>query len=264
MRSTAEDGFSVEAFYKGVLTFQDWEIFPGHRVKGVKPVCRDLDLLGVAERLTDSPRVLEIGPWNGFFGFELLRRGACELVGLGPDDPDQTAFLRTAKLLEVEDRVHYIRDSVYNIAEHQLGRFDIVMFLGVIYHLRHPLLALDALHDHCTKETTLLLDSPTIDNVNRIAEESDQAVMREPWKAVGHVPIAAFVRGRVVTPLAADPYNWFIPNSVCLRGWVVSAGFEVEHEHVADNWMWLRARRNDRPFAVGVEGYNGARATQDS
>jgi SAM-dependent methyltransferase len=263
MRGTAPQGFKAEEFYEGVLTFQDWEIFPGHRVKGSKPVARDLGLLGVPERLEGSPRVLEIGPWNGFFGFELLRRGASELVGLGPDDPNQTAYLRTVSLLEVESRVRYICDSVYNIARYDLDKFDIVMFLGVIYHLRHPLLALDALYDHCHPQTMFLLDTPTIDDVGRIADEPDHDAMREPWKAVGHIPLTAFVRGGMATPLAADAYNWFIPNSVCLHGWMASSGFEIVHEYVANNWMWVQARQTARPFEQGFEGYNSARATQD-
>jgi tRNA (mo5U34)-methyltransferase len=263
MRTTAPGGFDVKTFYKGVYTFQDWEIFPGHRVSGDKPVGQALDLLGVPQFLAGSPRVLEIGPWNGFFGFELLRRGAGELVGLGPDDPDQTAFFRTAKLLEVDDRVRYIRDSVYNIGQHWLGKFDIVMFLGVIYHLRHPLLALDMLYDHCGNESILLLDSPTIDHEHRIAYGSDQEAMREPWKAVGPIPLAVFARGGTVTPLAVDQYNWFVPNSVCLRGWVASAGFSIEREHVVADWMWLQAKRTERPFVVNLEGYNAAAPTRN-
>jgi len=260
MRQTAPAAFDAAAFYQGVQTFQDWDVFPGHHVAGIKPVMRDLNLLGVPDHLAGSPRVLEIGPWNGFFGFELLRRGAGELVALGPDDPDRTGWSGTVRLLEIESRVRYIRDSVYHIASHRLGAFDLVLFLGVVYHLRHPLLALDLLHDHSRAGGMLLLDSPTIDHVHRIAPPAAQDVLGESWKSVRHVPLAAFVRGGVDTPLAADAYNWYVPNSTCLRGWVRSSGFEISREYVAEEWMWLQARRVDRPFAPGLEGFNSASA----
>lgn len=255
MRLTAPAGFDAAEFYREVYTFQSWEIFPGHVVPGAKPVGEHLQMMGIAPRLNDA-RVLEIGPWNGFFGFELLRRGARELVALGPDDPDATGFHRTARLLEIEDRVKYIRGSVYNIAQHQLGTFDLVLFLGVIYHLRHPLLALDVLHDHCAENATVLIDSPTIDMVKNVAAEADCPTLQPSWEAVGGIPLTTFVRGDVAAPLARDNYNWFIPNSPCFRAWVVSSGYAIEHEHNGRDWISVRARPVARPFQDGLEGYN--------
>src|SRR5271154_1641844 len=113
MRLTAPAGFNVAAFYSDVPTFQAWEIFPNHRIAGAKPVALHLDVMGVPDRL-DGARILEIGPWNGFFGFELVRRGASELVALGPDNPQDTGFLRTIKLLEIEDQVKYVQSSIYD------------------------------------------------------------------------------------------------------------------------------------------------------
>ena len=58
MKQTAPAAFDAAKFYQGVQTFQDWNVFPGRYVAGIKPVVRDLNLLGVPEHLEGSPRVL--------------------------------------------------------------------------------------------------------------------------------------------------------------------------------------------------------------
>jgi tRNA (mo5U34)-methyltransferase len=204
----------------------------------------------------DGSRVLDIAPWNGFFGFECLRRGARELVALGPEDPDVTGFARTVQLLEITDKVHYIQGSVYDIRKLCLGKFDIVLFLGLIYHLRHPLLAIDLLHDHCDAEAMFLIDSPLANRVAHVAEPDKAGALKPAWEAIQHIPIAMFVRGGADVPLARDPFNWFIPNEACLGVWLASSGFEIIHHVTAGNWCSMRARPVERPFADGLEGFN--------
>ncbi len=257
MRTTAPPNFNVERFYQGVKLFQKWDVFEGHTAAGSKDVVAHFRSLGAPERM-DGLRVLDIAPWNGFFGFECLRRGARELVALGPDDPESTNFDNTARLLDVQNRVRYVRASVYDIKQYDIGTFDIVMCLGLIYHLRHPLLAIDLLHDHCKDNAMFLIDCPVADAVGRLVSNDQKAEFEQAWQTVQRFPLSLFVRGGLPTPLSGDPFNWFIPNQECLRAWVRSGGFEILHEKATHNNSWhsVKARKSERPFETGVEGYD--------
>ena len=93
--------------------------------------------------------VLDIGCNGGFYSMEMKRRGADRVVGIDFDDDylAQARFAATVEGLDIEFR----QMSVYDVAA--LGeRFDVVFFIGVLYHLRHPLLALDLIHEHVTRD----------------------------------------------------------------------------------------------------------------
>src|SRR5690606_17761888 len=89
--------------------------------------------------------VLDIGCNAGFYALAAKRAGAARVVGID-SDPDYLAQARFAAEVSGLD-IEYRQLSVYDVAA--LGeRFDVVLFLGVLYHLRHPLLALDLIHEH--------------------------------------------------------------------------------------------------------------------
>src|SRR3954463_3866024 len=93
--------------------------------------------------------VLDVGCNGGFYSIEMKRRGADRVVAIdwGERYLAQARFAAEVSGLDIE----FQRLSVYDIAT--LGeRFDIVLFMGVLYHLRHPLLALDLLHAHVTRD----------------------------------------------------------------------------------------------------------------
>jgi beta-xylosidase/SAM-dependent methyltransferase len=89
--------------------------------------------------------VLDIGCNGGFYAIEMKRRGADRVLGVDFDDRylEQARFAAEVKGVDIEFR----KLSVYDVAQLQ-ERFDVVLFMGVLYHLRHPLLALDLIHDH--------------------------------------------------------------------------------------------------------------------
>src|ERR1051326_6195040 len=94
--------------------------------------------------------VLDIGCNAGFYALEMKRRGAARVVGID-SDPAYLAQARFAAGVLGADS-EFRRLDVYDLA--RLGeRFDLVLFMGVLYHLRHPLLALDLLHEHAVKDT---------------------------------------------------------------------------------------------------------------
>ena len=96
--------------------------------------------------------VLDIGCNAGFYSMEMKRRGADRVVGID-DDPHCVAQARFATSVEGLS-VEYRQLSIWDIGA--LGeKFDIVIFMGVLYHLRHPLLALDLIHEHVAKDLLL-------------------------------------------------------------------------------------------------------------
>src|SRR5579875_4123823 len=83
---------------------------------------------------------------------EMKRRGAARVLGIDTDE----RYLRQARFAaEVEEvDVEFIRLPVWDVAA--LGeKFDLVIFRGVLYHLRHPLLALDLIHEHAARDMLL-------------------------------------------------------------------------------------------------------------
>src|SRR5215210_3451931 len=96
--------------------------------------------------------VLDIGCNGGFYSIEMKRRGADRVVAIDTE----AMYLNQARFAaEMSDVEIEFRDlSVYDVAK--LGeRFDLVIFMGVLYHLRHPLLALDLIHDHVARDLLL-------------------------------------------------------------------------------------------------------------
>jgi tRNA (mo5U34)-methyltransferase len=105
-------------------------------------------------------RVLDIGHAEGFFSFEAERRGAAEVVGIENYPPMARKFEICRAALGSRARSYLT--SVYDLHPKAFGTFDLVMFFGVLYHLRHPLLALEKIHSVCTG--TLLMQTATCDN----------------------------------------------------------------------------------------------------
>lgn len=152
-------GLDAEALFEGVHWHQSYELFEGVDVPGRNPVETLLRAIDLPRDLSGM-RVLDIGAWNGCFSFECERRGAAEVVAYSPEDPEEGGFARLARALG--SNVSYIRGSVYEISRDRLGGFDLVLFLGVLYHLRHPLLALDKIREVC--DGTMLLETHVIDH----------------------------------------------------------------------------------------------------
>ncbi len=256
MRSNAPDGFEISEFFDGIYTFQNWEVFPGHKTTGPKDVCAHMDSLGIPQRL-EGLRILDIAPWNGFFSFECARRGAREIVSLGPDDPAATGYYKTREILEI-DNCHYVRASVYDLSPQQHGTFDIVLFLGLIYHLRHPLLALDRIYD--VANGRLFTDSPIIDKLvfDKTLSETQQRQILDQGALIHELlPMTYYTKAAET----GDPYNWFIPNRRAFKDFVESSGFRIDMAtDDGGGWAWIAATKAARPFAVGLEGWNEAAA----
>ena len=163
--------------------------------------------------------VLDIGCNGGFYSIEMKRRGADRVVGID-SDPQYLAQARFAAAVcgvEVELRCM----SVYEVAALR-EKFDWVLFMGVFYHLRHPLLALDLLHEHAVKDwllfQSMLRGSGKVSPVEPDYPFSEQDIFEDPG-----FPRMHFIERNY----SGDPTNWWIPNRACVEAMLRSAGFHL-------------------------------------
>ena len=180
--------------------------------------------------------VLDIGCNAGFYALEMKRRGAQRVVGI---DSDPEYLAQAAFAAEIHDvSIELRRLSVYDVAA--LGeRFDIVLFMGVVYHLRHPLLALDLIHRHVASD--LLVFQSMLRGSREIATVAGdyEFTASAPFEQPGY-PRLHFVEQRY----ANDPTNWWIPNRACVEAMLRSAGFAIT-DHPEDE-VYV-CRRVDAP-----------------
>jgi tRNA (mo5U34)-methyltransferase len=166
--------------------------------------------------------VLDIGCNGGFYSMAMKKRGADRVLGIDWDERYLAQARFAAEVSEVD--VEFKRLSVYDVATLR-ERFDIVLFMGVLYHLRHPLLALDLLHEHVTRD--LLVFQSMLrgsDNVEPLADDYSFDETRV-FDADGY-PKLHFVERKYT----GDQTNWWIPNRAAAEAMLRSAGFTtIDH-----------------------------------
>lgn len=164
--------------------------------------------------------VLDIGCNAGFYAFEMKRRGADQVVAIDPDPRYLAQARLAAEVLGLD--IELAELDVYRVAELR-ARFDLVIFMGVLYHLRHPLLALDLLHDHVVNDQllfqSLVRGSPEVAPILPDYPFGETAIFDRP----GH-PAMYFVEHCY----AGDWTNWWIPNRAAIEAMLRSAGFAIE------------------------------------
>jgi len=171
--------------------------------------------------------VLDIGCNAGFYSIEMKRRGAGRVLGID-SDPRYLAQARlVAETLGFPD-IEYRQLSVYDVGA--LGeRFDLVVFMGVLYHLRHPLLALDLIREHVAGE--LLLFQTMQQGAGDVLQVPEDHPFHQPGTAIPPTcfdnpayPRMHFIEGS----FAHDWTNWWAPNAACSQAMLRSAGFAIE------------------------------------
>jgi tRNA (mo5U34)-methyltransferase len=163
--------------------------------------------------------VLDIGCNAGFYSIEMKRRGAERVVAIDTDEKylAQARFAAEVNGTDIEFR----NLSVYRVGElHE--QFDLVLFMGVLYHLRHPLLALELLHEHVVADL-LVAQSLLRGSKESLTVPPDFPFWEEEVFDDEKFPRMYFVEKR----FANDPTNWWIPNRACFQAMLRSAGFEI-------------------------------------
>jgi tRNA (mo5U34)-methyltransferase len=181
----------------------------------------------------DGKRVLDIGAWDGYWTFEALKRGAREVVAIDDfsdymgnlDKRDRNAW-ETFDLCRdafgySEEVCKRIEMSMYDIAESNLGIFDIVFFFGTLYHLRHPLLALDKISAICNG--AIYIESAILDDFSPY-----QGGLGHGYP--GQQMVMEFYPGK---EYGSNETNWWAPTLVCLMNMILSSGFKK-----VDGWKF--------------------------
>jgi tRNA (mo5U34)-methyltransferase len=205
---------------QGVRTAPDHFLgdYPRFKYEGFAHVIPD-DLTGKS--------VLDIGCNAGFYAMEMKRRGAARVLGVDFDERylDQARFASEA--LGFAD-IEYRQLSIYDVAS--LGeRFDLVIFMGVLYHLRHPLLALDLIREHVAGDLMLFqtMQQGSKDTIEVPAEHP----FFEPgtWRPSPIFDEPAYPKMHFIEKSFANDWtNWWAPNAACSAALLRAAGFTIE------------------------------------
>jgi tRNA (mo5U34)-methyltransferase len=215
--------------------WHSFELPGGRRIDGA------VELAALKLRLAQFPipedlrgkRVLDIGAWDGWYSFEMERRGA-EVMAI--DCWDNPRFREVHEILQ--SRVDYRQLDIYELTPTRIGRFDIVLFMGVLYHLKHPLLALERV---CALATEMA------------AVES--FVLREEHLPGGGVGQRTMLEFYETDEFGGQTDNWIGPTLPCLLAFCRTAGFArtelrsvLEHgASVACYRRWEEAGAGEKP-----------------
>ena len=219
------------------------------RVDALGPWFHNIDLKGVPTApdhfLGDYPRdkflrfadalpadltgktVLDIGCNAGFYSVEMKRRGADRVLGIDSDDRYLAQARLAAEALGYRG-IEFAKLSVYDVGA--LGeRFDLVIFMGVLYHLRHPLLALDLIREHVAGDQ-MLFQTMQQGSTEMLAVPEDHpffvpgTTTPPPFFDDAGYPKLHFIE----RAFANDWTNWWAPNPACSQAMLRAAGFTVE------------------------------------
>lgn len=195
----------------------------------------------VPEDLTGRT-VLDIGCNAGFYSIEMKRRGAERVLGIDSDE----RYLAQARLAAevIGLRVEFQQMSVYEVGTLR-QKFDVVLFMGVLYHLRHPLLALDLIHEHAAKD--LLIFQSMQRGAREVMEVKRDYDFFETWPFdKPDFPRLHFVEHSY----AHDETNWWVPNRACVEAMLRSSGFRIIAHPEEEVYLCQRAEAPEGAGAV--------------
>jgi SAM-dependent methyltransferase len=149
------------AFYHTV------EFAPGRRTEGWTVIAPIVDMIIDTMRGLNfrGKRVLDIGCRDGALSFEAERLGASAVIGIDSNLPvENIAFLKQA----LRSQAQFEQSSLYALRAESYGLFDIILLPGVVYHLRYPFLGLRLMRDLLPDGGTLLVETATFADANRL------------------------------------------------------------------------------------------------
>jgi tRNA (mo5U34)-methyltransferase len=185
----------------------------------------------IAKQIPDDlsgATVLDIGCNGGFYCIQMKQRGAQRVLGIDVDDRylNQARFAAGQLALDIE----FQKRSVYDVVD-LAGQFDYVFFMGVFYHLRYPLYALD----NIIKKVRGKLVFQTMVRGSEQAKTFDRNYHfwnKEVFKDADY-PLMYFVEHEY----ANDPTNWWIPNVSACEAMLRSSGLEIVAHPETETWI---------------------------
>jgi tRNA (mo5U34)-methyltransferase len=166
------------------------------------------ELWQLDEELLKGKTVLDIGAWDGYFSFLAERLEAKKVTALDVDV--KKGFMIARKILE--SNVEYVTKDIMDTTPENIGTFDVVLYPGVLYHMKFPYLSLHKVADLVKDGGRLFVEThtcqlPDHDNVGR------------------PMPVMKFYPNK---ELNKDPTNWWGPNNTCVIQMLQTLGFRVE------------------------------------
>ena len=199
-----------------------------HHFLGDFPRIKWQHIAGAIPEDLDGATVLDVGCNAGFYSIEMKKRGAKRVLGIDVDDRylEQARFAAQTLGFEIELE----KCSVY-AADRLAGQFDYVLFMGVFYHLRYPLFALDKL----IKKVGGKLVFQTM--VRGSCETRHWAEDYPFWNTEifeeRDFPAMYFIEKRY----SGDPTNWWIPNRAAVEAMLRSSGLDIESHPEPETWV---------------------------
>ena len=163
--------------------------------------------------------VLDIGCNAGFYSFELAKRGA-SVTAIDIDDHYLSQARWAASIFDLSSKITFEKKQVYALASSCI-RYDLVWFMGVLYHLRYPLLALDIIY-RITNRMMVFQTMTMPGNEEGIVPANinldERSILNSSWW-----PKMAFVENKI----DEDPTNWWVPGRNCVHAILRTSGFKV-------------------------------------
>jgi tRNA (mo5U34)-methyltransferase len=163
--------------------------------------------------------VLDIGCNAGFYTFELAKRGA-RVTGVDSDARYLAQAQWAAEQYGLTARVEFRQMQVYDLARVD-ATYDLVLFMGVFYHLRYPTLALDIVAQKVNRmmvfQTLTMPGKEVYTDTDGLDFESRGPMLEPGW------PKMAFIEHN----FAGDPTNWWAPNHACVEAMLRASGLKV-------------------------------------
>lgn len=207
---------SVRAWYHQI------PIQPGIVTPGINAAGETLRLLDLPEDCRGT-RVLDLGTRDGYFAFELERRSA-DVLAVDYVSSEETGFKVAAELLG--SKVTFLQENVYNLTPEKYGTFDIVLFLGLLYHLPDPVRALKIVRRLCRER--LCLETYVMDTC-LLLPDGTTAPLSELSPLLADIPLMQFYPGN---SLGNDATNYWGPNMKCMEEMLRECKFDLLSRHL--------------------------------
>jgi tRNA (mo5U34)-methyltransferase len=208
---------------KGVQTAPNHFLgdFPNVKWKNIAPAIPQ-DLSGAT--------VLDIGCNGGFHSIELKKRGASRVLGVDVDDRYLNQARFAAQVLDLG--IEFAKCSVYDV-DSIPGQFDYVLFMGVFYHLRYPLYALDKVIKKIKTKGTLVFQTMVRGSLSSPELADDYHFWNTQIFSNPDFPCMYFIENKY----AGDPTNWWIPNHGAMEAMLRSSGLEILAHPEQETWI---------------------------
>jgi tRNA (mo5U34)-methyltransferase len=192
---------------------------PHHFIGGDFPTFKWQQIRDSVPQDLSGWRVLDVGCNAGFYSFELARRGA-SVLAIDLDEHYLAQARWAARQFGLQDRVEFRQSQVYDLARSS-EQFDLVWFMGVFYHLRYPLLALDILSQRTRR--MMMFQTLTMPGEQVYPDTADRPIDERQHFLDPGWPKMAFIEHR----FSNDPTNWWVANHAGIEAMLRSSGLRV-------------------------------------